>query len=160
MELSDSERSINFPPKIRRDFEEEEDIECDNPEFQLHSSSSAAAETTFQDVSSNLLNQMSTVWASSFPRSRHWPFLEWPQHLFKKSGPFPASFSLPIFVFSIQLIVNNVHINFADDWIQTVDLWYRKRPLYQWDKTTPHGHGILIDKFCMIQVLLKFLLTK
>ena len=67
MELSDSERSINFPPKIRRDFEEEEDIECDNPEFQLHSSSSAAAETTFQDVSSNLLNQMSTVWASSFP---------------------------------------------------------------------------------------------
>ena len=23
------------------------------------------------------------------------------------------------------------HINFADDWNRTTDLWYRKRPLYQ-----------------------------
>ena len=49
-------------------------------------------------------------------------------HLFfflKKYGPFPASFF--IFVFSIQLTVNN----FADDWIRTADLWCRKRPLYQ-----------------------------
>ena len=46
MELSDSERSINFPPKIRRDFDDDEDIECDNPEFQIHSDA-------FQDVSRN-----------------------------------------------------------------------------------------------------------
>ena len=32
-----------------------------------------------------------------------------------------------IFVLSIQLIV---HINFADDWIRTTDLWGWKRPLY------------------------------
>ena len=42
----------------------------------------------------------------------------------------PASFFF-IFVFSIKLTVNNCSINFADDWIRTVDLWYQKRPLYQ-----------------------------
>ena len=54
---------------------------------------------------------------------------------FKKNGPFPASFFF-IFVFSIQLTVNKCSINFADDWIRTADLWYRKRPLYQLSHTT------------------------
>ena len=36
-----------------------------------------------------------------------------------------------ISVFSIQLTVNKCSINFADDWIRTTDLWYRKQPLYQ-----------------------------
>ena len=34
-------------------------------------------------------------------------------------------------LFNTQLTVNKCSINFADDWIQTADLWYRKRPLYQ-----------------------------
>ena len=46
------------------------------------------------------------------------------------NGPFAASFFF-IFIFSIQLTVNKCSINFADDWIRTADLWYRKRPLYQ-----------------------------
>ena len=41
------------------------------------------------------------------------------------NGPSPASFS---FIF--------VHIKFADDWIRTVDLLCRKRPLYQLSQTT------------------------
>ena len=41
-----------------------------------------------------------------------------------------------IFVFSIQLTVNKCSINFADDWIRTANLWYRKRPLYQLSHTT------------------------
>ena len=37
-----------------------------------------------------------------------------------------------IFVFSIQMTVNKCSISkFADDRIRTVDLWCRKRPLYQ-----------------------------
>ena len=36
-----------------------------------------------------------------------------------------------IFVFSMQLTVYKCSINFADDWIRTADLLYRKRPLYQ-----------------------------
>ena len=44
--------------------------------------------------------------------------------------PFPASF-LFIYVFSIQLTVNDQYNLFADDWIRTVDLWYWKRLLYQ-----------------------------
>ena len=28
------------------------------------------------------------------------------------------------------------NINFADDWIRTADLWYRKQPLYQLSHTT------------------------
>ena len=28
------------------------------------------------------------------------------------------------------------NINFADDWIQTMDLWYWKQPLYQLSHTT------------------------
>ena len=43
----------------------------------------------------------------------------------------PGLFFLFIFVFSIMLIVNNINIKFADDWIRTADLWYQKRPLYQ-----------------------------
>ena len=31
----------------------------------------------------------------------------------------------------------NINIIFADDWIQTGDLWYRKRPLYQ----LSHNHS-------------------
>ena len=55
---------------------------------------------------------------------------KWLTYSFLKNGPFPASFSF-IFVFSLQLTVNVKYINFADDWIQTSDLWSRKRPLYQ-----------------------------
>ena len=36
-----------------------------------------------------------------------------------------------IFFFSKQLTVNIQCKYFADDWIRTVDLWSRKRPLYQ-----------------------------
>ena len=36
-----------------------------------------------------------------------------------------------IFFFAIQLTVNICSTNFADDWIWTVNLWYRKRLLYQ-----------------------------
>ena len=55
--------------------------------------------------------------------------------VFLKNGPFPASFFF-IFVFSInsnwqQLTVNKCSVNFANGWIRTADLWYRKRPLYQ-----------------------------
>ena len=42
----------------------------------------------------------------------------------------PGHFSF-IFVFSLQLTVNKCSIKFSDDWIQTVDLWYRKQPSYQ-----------------------------
>ena len=34
-------------------------------------------------------------------------------------------------IFNTQLTVNKCSLNFADDWIRTADLWYRKRPLYQ-----------------------------
>ena len=44
--------------------------------------------------------------------------------------PFPASFLFSFF-FSIQLKVNKCSINFANDWIRTVDLWYWKQPLNQ-----------------------------
>ena len=54
---------------------------------------------------------------------------------FFKNGPFPASFFF-VFVFSIQLTVNKCSIYFANDWIRTADLWYRKRPLYQLSHTT------------------------
>jgi hypothetical protein len=58
MELSDSERSINFPPKIRQsDFDEDEDIECDNPEFQIHSDA-------FQDVRDKLCDRCFTPFTS------------------------------------------------------------------------------------------------
>ena len=49
------------------------------------------------------------------------------QFVFQKLGLSRPLFFF-IFVFSIQLIV---HINFADDWIRTADLWFRKRLLYQ-----------------------------
>ena len=56
-----------------------------------------------------------------------------------KIGPFPASFFF-FFVFSIQLIV---HINFAYDWIRTLDSLCRRRPLYQ----LRHNHFPQIDSF-------------
>ena len=59
--------------------------------------------------------------------------------LFLKNGTFPAPFSF-LFFFSINLIVN-FNINFANGWIQTGDLWNRKRPLYQ-----------LIQNHCLVQV--------
>ena len=38
--------------------------------------------------------------------------------------------SRPLFsLFSIHLVV---HINFADDWIRTADLWYRKGPTFNY----------------------------
>ena len=49
------------------------------------------------------------------------------RYKFVKNSAIPGLFFFN-FVFSIQLIV---HINFADGWIQTADLWFRKRPLYQ-----------------------------
>ena len=41
------------------------------------------------------------------------------------NGPFRSSFFF-ILVFSIQLTVNKCSIFFANDWIRTADLWYRK----------------------------------
>ena len=47
------------------------------------------------------------------------------------------------FVFSIQWTVNKFSIlSFANDWIWTVDLWCRKRPLYQ----LSHNHGPYLPK--------------
>ena len=37
------------------------------------------------------------------------------------------------------------NINFANDWIQTADLWYRKQPLYQ----LSHNHCSKIYNFKM-----------
>ena len=54
---------------------------------------------------------------------------------FFKNGPFTVSFFF-IFVFSIQLTVNKCSINFANGWIRTADLWYRKQPLYLLSHTT------------------------
>ena len=36
-----------------------------------------------------------------------------------------------------------VNINFADDWIQTTDLWYWKQPIYQ----LSHNHFTIINNF-------------
>ena len=79
---------------------------------------------------------------TNWPHAAHrmtFPSISWPTLLrklfFFKNGPFPASFIF-IFVFSIQLTVNKCSINFADDWIQTADLWHWKRPLYQLSHTT------------------------
>ena len=44
--------------------------------------------------------------------------------------PLPASLFF-IFVFSTQLKVMNAQKIFANDWIQTADLWFWKRLLYQ-----------------------------
>ena len=50
--------------------------------------------------------------------------------IFKKVG-----YSRPLFIyFSLFNAVYSkkiFDINFADDWSRTLDLWYRKRPLYQ-----------------------------
>ena len=63
---------------------------------------------------------------------------------------FNMGHSRPLFLyfrlFNTQLTVNKCSINFADDWIQTADLWYWKRPLYQ----LSHNH-------CPKQYLLNFL---
>ena len=53
--------------------------------------------------------------------------------LFKKVGhsrPFFIYFCL-INTFDIKQVNNCLKINLADDWIQTSDLWYWKRPVYQ-----------------------------
>ena len=42
-----------------------------------------------------------------------------------KHGPFPASFSFRLFD------TVDTELNFADEFIRTADLWYRKRPLCQ-----------------------------
>ena len=49
---------------------------------------------------------------------------------FFKKWAIPCIFFF-IFVFSIQLTVNIQYNIFADEWIQTADLWIWKRPLYQ-----------------------------
>ena len=49
---------------------------------------------------------------------------------FFKKWAIPGLFFI-IFVFSIQLTVNKYSINFANGWIRTADLWYRKQLLYQ-----------------------------
>ena len=68
---------------------------------------------------------------------------------FFKNGPFPVSFFF-IFIFSIQLTVKKCSINVADDWIQTVDLWYWKWLLYQ----LSHNHCpkvfVSLFNFCII----------
>ena len=55
-----------------------------------------------------------------------------PTILFFKKWAIPGLFIL-IFVFSMQLTEYKYvqYKSFADDWIRTVDLWCRKRPLYQ-----------------------------
>ena len=42
-----------------------------------------------------------------------------------------------IFVFSLQLTVNKCTYKFVDGWIQTADLWCRKRWLYQLSHNHP-----------------------
>ena len=61
-----------------------------------------------------------------------------------------------ILVFSIQLTVNKSSIKFADGWIRTADLWYRKLPLYQlshnhclnvtFDNRAHHTDSFKLDK--------------
>ena len=68
-----------------------------------------------------------------------------------KYGPFPASFFF-ILVFSIQLTVNKCKIFFANDWIRTADLWYRKWPLYQLSHTTTL---LFFGRFCS-WILIRF----
>ena len=58
--------------------------------------------------------------------------------VFLKNGPFPASF-LYFRLFYKQLTVNKCSIKVADDWIRTLVLWYRKRPLCQ----LRHNHCIV-----------------
>ena len=41
------------------------------------------------------------------------------------------------------------NINFAGDWIQTTDLWYRKRPLYQ----QSHNHCLDLDFLLSVVVV-------
>ena len=77
--------------------------------------------------------------------------------LFLKNGPFSASFTLfSSFQYSWQYKVN---INFANDWIWTVDFWCRKRLLYQ----LRHNHcsfsqylislklGLFVHIFCLFE---------
>ena len=48
-----------------------------------------------------------------------------------KNGPFPASFFLYFRLFNIVDRKQMFNLIFADGWIRTVDLWYRKQLLYQ-----------------------------
>ena len=52
----------------------------------------------------------------------------------------PGLFFLYFRLFNTQLTVNKCSINFANDWIRTAGLWYRKRPLFQLSHTTT-AHG-------------------
>ena len=49
------------------------------------------------------------------------------RQMFFLNGPIPASFFF-IFVFSRLMTANKCSKKFADDWIQTADLWYRRLP--------------------------------
>ena len=71
-----------------------------------------------------------------------------------KNGPFRPLFFF-IFVFSIQSTVNKCSINFANDWIRTADLWYRKRPLYQLSHTTTALRYLRVTHL----ILIKFRMT-
>ena len=84
--------------------------------------------------SKDLYTTFSTFWTLTFTLI-----------VFFKNGPFPASFFF-IFVFSIQLTVNKCSINFADGWIRTADLRYRKQPLYQLSRTTAQFTLIVIPR--------------
>ena len=53
-------------------------------------------------------------------------------NIFKMGHPRPLFHLFLSFQYSWQ----NVHIKFADDWIRTVELLCRKRPLYQLSQTT------------------------
>ena len=63
--------------------------------------------------------------------------------------------SRPLFLyfrlFNTQLTVNKCSINFADDWIQTADLWYWKQPLYQ----LRHNHCPVFENLCPINNCIK-----
>ena len=51
--------------------------------------------------------------------------------MFFKKLDIPGLFFFML-VFSIQLTVKKYSIKeLADNWIRTVDLWYKKKPLYQ-----------------------------
>ena len=39
------------------------------------------------------------------------------------------------------------NINFANDWIRTLDLWYRKQPLYQLSHTTAQDRKLFHQYF-------------
>ena len=78
-------------------------------------------------------------WTWGVPSGLPFARVEWSSFILYLFGPWIVSFfkwaTRPLFLyfrlFNTQLTVNKCSINFADDWIQTADLWYRKRLLYQ-----------------------------